>query len=98
MPISELIVRSLPLTILTVSALYVAVSGLLGWRRRVRGVVAPGVYPGSREQAADMALAWWRTLSTEQQASVDRAAIERAEEAAQVAVERAVQINAVYHP
>ncbi|MFD9249542.1 hypothetical protein [Streptomyces bottropensis] len=98
MPISELIVRSLPLTILSVSALYVAVSGLLGWRRRVRGVVAPGVYPGSRKEAGDMSLAWWRSLSTEQQAAADRAALERAEESAQLAVALATEINAAYRP
>jgi len=98
MPTSELIVRSLPLVIIGVSALYVAGEALAERRRKARGEVAPGVYPGSREQAGDMSLAWWRSLTAEQQAAADEVALQHAEESAQLAVDRAVQINAVYHP
>ncbi|MFF4527045.1 hypothetical protein [Streptomyces bluensis] len=76
--------------------LIVAVLGVafqLWWERR-----HPSSYPGSREHAGDLGLAWWRSLSTERQAAVDRAAIEHAEESARLAVQRAVEINAAYHP
>lgn len=75
MPLSELIVRSLPLAIFTVSALYVAVSALRARVRRLRGLPVPGVYPGSREEAGDEALGWWRSLSTQEQAAEDEKAI-----------------------
>ena len=75
MLLSELIVRSLPLAIITVSALYVAVSALRARVRRLRGSLVPGVYPGSREEAGDEALGWWRSLSTAEQAVEDEKAI-----------------------
>ncbi|MER6092482.1 hypothetical protein [Streptomyces bluensis] len=81
--------------------LIVAVLGVafqLWWERR-----HPSSYPGSREHAGDLGLAWWRSLSTEQQAAIDRAAIiahaeESAQRAVQRTVERAAEINAAYHP
>lgn len=77
MPLSELIVRSLPLAIITVSALYVAVSALRARARvrRLRGLPVPNVYPGSRKEAGDEALGWWRSLSTQEQAAEDEKAI-----------------------
>jgi hypothetical protein len=74
--------------------LIVAVLGVviqLWWERR-----HPSSYPGSREQAGE-GLAC-ESMSTKDQAAADEAALQHAEEAAQVAVDRAVQINAVYHP
>lgn len=57
----------------------------------------PSSYPGSRQQAGDVNLAWWRGLSTREQAACDAAALDGAQHAAHLVAERA-RINALYRP
>lgn len=109
MPVDELIVRSLPLAFLLLSGLFCGVSALLGRARRRRGLSAPGVYPGSREQAGDLNLGWWRSLSAAEQEAADNAVLAANEDAGE-AVRRAVDVqveaaiadavkrNALFHP
>lgn len=108
MPVDELIVRSLPLAFLLLSGLFCGVSALRGRVRRRRGLSAPGVYPGSRDQAGDLNLGWWRSLSTVEQEAADTASLDRgqqaeldakadAREAAEFLAHRA-QANALFHP
>lgn len=97
--LSDWLTSLAPVAVLVVSAVYVAVSQLRGRARRRRGVPAPGVYPGSREQAADQSLAWWRSLSAQQQAAHDAEVLARAaaEEAAGLAaVEAAARAHSLY--
>lgn len=73
------------------AVLLIAVLGVpiqLWWERR---------RPSSYARRGD-ALADWRLLSTGQQEYADEVALHAAEDAARLAVERATQINAVYHP
>lgn len=99
MPVDELVVRLLPLATLLLSLLFCGVSALRARARKGRGVPVPGVYPGSREQAADQSMAWWRSLSTTEQAAHDAEVLARAdaEEAAGLAaVEAAARAHSLY--
>lgn len=99
MSASELIVRCLPLAVLVLSGVFCGVSGLRERARRRRGRPVPGVYPGSREQAGDQALVWWRSLSSAQQSAVDAEVLARAateESAARVAEESAARTHSLY--
>ena len=83
-----------PVVVVAVSGVYAAGSALLGRVRRRQGRPCPGAYPGSREQAGDWCLAWWRSLSTAQQAAYDQAVLDAQDAAglaAREAGERAVR-------
>jgi hypothetical protein len=82
-----------------------AVAGMprqLWWQSR-----HPSSYPGCSEHEAALesvedgtapGLRVWRGLSTDQQAAADESALDAAEDAARVAVERAAEINALHRP
>lgn len=104
MPASEVVIRVGPLAPLAVSALYVAVAGLRDLARRRGGRPVPGVYPGSREQAGDLNVAWLRGLA-DARAACRRERVTDATAAAQVdAVQAAglladrARTNALFHP
>ena len=101
MPVDELVVRLLPLAFLLLSGVFCGVSALRARVRRGRGVPVPGVYPGSREQAGDQSLVWWRSLSTAEQAAYDAEVLARAdaeEAAGQLAAESAARTHSLFRP
>ncbi|MFB7738248.1 hypothetical protein ACFC08_28445 [Streptomyces sp. NPDC056112] len=85
--------------VLAVSAIGTSLLWSRGRARRRAGLPSPGSYPGSRQQAVDLNLSWWRNLPTGQQAAIDAVALAEAgaEDAARLTAERA-RINALYRP
>lgn len=103
MPISELVLRFVPLPLIVVAGVFAVWDVWRVRRLKARGRWVAQGYPGSRDQAGDLGLVWWRSLSAERQAAYDAAQIEQAataaaEDAARLAVERATDINSLFRP
>lgn len=84
---------------LAVSAVGTSLLWSRGRARRRAGRPSAGSYPGSREQAGDWALSWWRNLPATEQAAIDAMALAEADaaDAAHLAAEHA-RVNALYRP
>lgn len=85
--------------VLAVSAIGTSLLWSRGRALRRAGRPPVGSYPGSREQAGDWALSWWRNLPTTEQAAIDAVALAEADaaDAARLLAEQ-TRINALYRP